>query len=98
MEITSNGSKWLGEPPDSVETLLGVLGSETLDPTFEHYGGFIYYIGEGKLHAFGNFLTCSHVFDITGTIGEMRSLAQGIKVAKRRPEYLEAKRANKCKG
>jgi len=98
MEIASNGSKWAGEAPDSVETLLGVLATETIDPTFERYGGGIYYLGDGKLHAFGNFLTRSHVFDITGTIEEMRPLALAIKAAKRRPEYLKAKRANKCKG
>lgn len=38
----SNGSKWAGEEPDSIETLIAVLGREALDPTFEMYGDFAY--------------------------------------------------------
>lgn len=39
--ITSNGSKWAGQSPDSIEVLLEVLTREPLDPTFEEYGNFI---------------------------------------------------------
>ena len=40
--ITSNGSRWMGQEPDSMETLLEVLASEPLDPSFEDYGNFCY--------------------------------------------------------
>ena len=89
MNITSNGSKWAGQKPDSVETLIGVLETETLDPTFERYGGFVSFDGKG-LQAFGNFLTVSHVFNINGTVEEMRPLARAIKAARNKPEYISA--------
>lgn len=38
----SNGSKWAGEQPDSIETLIEVLGREPLDSRFEGYGDFAY--------------------------------------------------------
>lgn len=38
--IISNGSKWLGENPDSIDTLIDRLTNEVLDPTFEEYGDF----------------------------------------------------------
>lgn len=38
----SNGSKWAGEQPDSIETLIEVLGREPLDSSFERYGNFAY--------------------------------------------------------
>lgn len=63
--IISNGSKWAGEEPDSIETLLGVLASETLDPTFEEYGNFAQNEGKGVVRFFGNFFTVSHAFSIT---------------------------------
>ena len=46
--IHSNGSKWYGEAPDSIETLIEVLGREPLDPSFERYGGFVYAAGSVK--------------------------------------------------
>jgi hypothetical protein len=78
MEIISNGSKWLGEPPDTIETLLEVLGKNTLDPKF---GTFVTYKHPGMLRVFGNFLTISHVFNILGTVDEMRPLARAIKMS-----------------
>lgn len=33
--ILSNGSKWAGQDPDSIQTLLDVLGDNVLDPMFE---------------------------------------------------------------
>lgn len=65
-EIYSNGSKWLGEEPDSVEVLLGVLAQTPLDPRFEQYGNFVS-PSESVLSAtsfFGNFWEVSHVFRI----------------------------------
>ncbi|EBM5152882.1 pyruvate dehydrogenase, partial [Salmonella enterica subsp. enterica serovar Typhimurium] len=32
--ILSNGSKWAGQDPDSIQTLLDVLGDNVLDPMF----------------------------------------------------------------
>ena len=87
MNITSNGSKSVGEPLDSVEKLLEVLKTETLDPKFEKYGNFVTF-QNGQLHVFGNFVTVSHVFNISGTVDEMRPLARAIKEAKRRVDYL----------
>jgi hypothetical protein len=90
MNIISNGSKWDGESPDSVETLISVLETETLDPGFEIFGKFVSWTGTG-LRALGNFLTVSHVFNIEGSLEEMLPLARAIKAASRRPEYLAAK-------
>jgi hypothetical protein len=98
MKIQSNGSKWAGEAPDTLEVLLDVLKTETLDPTFEQYGGFFYRLPgderyDGEYHAFGNFLTVSHVFSIYGTLEELRPLAQALKLARSKPEYLKEKAA-----
>ena len=78
--IQSNGSRWLGQEPDSVETLLEVLGREPLDPTLEEFGNFIdeldrpatwpdekvppEFEGKGMTRFFGNFAKLSHVFNI----------------------------------
>jgi len=75
LEIQSNGSKWYGQEPDSIEELIQVLNKYSLDPTFEDYGNFIQlnpkwlkpeiaekYQGCAKF--FGNFSSISHVFNI----------------------------------
>jgi len=76
--IISNGSKWLGEDPDSIEKLIDVLEKNPLDPTFEKYGNFITELDQpgaweepekhkeftGVVGFFGNFHTISHVFNI----------------------------------
>lgn len=100
MIIQSNGSTWSGQAPDSLETLLDVLTRETLNPTFEKCGNFFYRLpGEGnKFHAFGNFLTVSHVFSIVGDLGELLPLAQALKVARRRRPYLVARAYLRGKG
>lgn len=66
--IHSNGSKWAGESPDTIDRLLEVLAAETLDPRFEEYGNF-YIVNKpitttSGVHFFGNFMTVSHVFNI----------------------------------
>lgn len=73
-DIRSNGSKWGYEKPDSIETLIEVMGKYALDPMFEKYGDFGYRLDAencgqckediGKWHFFGNFSELSHVFDI----------------------------------
>ena len=39
--IAANGSKWMGDEPDSIDDLLNTLRKHTLDPRFEQYGNFI---------------------------------------------------------
>ncbi len=55
--ITSNGSKWAGETPDTIDDLLKVLASDPLDRVFEKYGNFTYPSEEtkGMTRFFGNF-------------------------------------------
>lgn len=40
-EILSNGSHWMGEKEDPIESLLDSLEKYPLDRTFEKYGNFI---------------------------------------------------------
>lgn len=61
--IQSNGSKWIGEEPDSLSVLYKVLQKEPLDPTFEKYGNFIFPVNAGW-RFWGNFAKYSHVFSI----------------------------------
>lgn len=44
LKITSNGSKWAGEQPDSLAELFAMLMTHPLDRSFEpeQFGGFIY--------------------------------------------------------
>lgn len=60
INIKSNGSKFLGERPDTIEDLLIRLQTNTLDPRFSP---FIYNTTEGVRFA-GNFFDLSGVFDI----------------------------------
>lgn len=78
--ILSNGSKWAGQNPDDIQTLLDVLETEVLDPMFEQYHCYRPYpfepiLREGRNETVfrpwmgastfsGNFLTVSHVFNI----------------------------------
>jgi hypothetical protein len=73
IEIISNGSKWYGQKPDSIEQLLKVLAVETLDPRFNSFvHTFNPYRGwnegnekyKGCTSISGNFLTLSHAFNI----------------------------------
>ena len=75
LDIQSNGSKWYGQQPDTIEDLIQVLNNYSLDPVFEAYGNFVQlnpqwlnqeiaekYKGCSKF--FGNFSSISHVFNI----------------------------------
>ena len=86
MLIKSNGSKWAGEAPDNIETLLQVLKTHRLDSTFAQrkYGNFFYRMGDGLFNAFGNFKDVSHVFNIEGTLEELQVLARAIKENRKR--------------
>lgn len=46
--ILSNGSKWAGQEPDTIEDLLDVLATSPLDRRFENYGNFYTPMGECK--------------------------------------------------
>jgi len=41
LKIQSNGSRWAGGEPDTIETLLELLSREPLRPDFEKFGNFI---------------------------------------------------------
>ena len=76
--IVSNGSKWLGEDPDDIDTLLGVLTEHTLDHhnivlnpcEGVNVGRGVIVDGprlfdvDGVVSFSGNFTGVSHVFDI----------------------------------
>lgn len=102
--IVSNGSKFAGQENDSIESLLKVLETETLDRSFEAYGNFInenprycsQYGGhnhtseyEGLTAIFGNFHTCSHVFNIkTNDPQIIKNLTNAINKNKKTKSYL----------
>lgn len=92
MEIITNGSKWGNESPDSLDTLISILNEgEILNPTFEKYGRFFKKLPNGSFEAWGNFLFLSHVFQIRGTLEELRPLAIALKQSRKNPYYLIAK-------
>jgi hypothetical protein len=98
--IRTNGSKFAGDPPDSLESLIDVLeGREhrfapnaerwfVLDRSFEEYGSFIR--REGTMtHFWGNFLDLSHAFDIRSDDPDVIArLTAAIAINRARPEYL----------
>lgn len=90
--VYSNGSKWAGDKPDSIETLLTVLGSYVLDRTFEcgEPGQTFIYSDAGMTCFFGNFLELSHVFQIDTDEPELiERLTAAINANMARPNYLE---------
>ncbi len=58
--IASNGSKWAGQEPDSIDTLLEVMKKH---PLRREYSGFEEVDGR-TVYFYGNFDTISHVFSI----------------------------------
>jgi hypothetical protein len=88
--ITSNGSKWYGEAPDSIDKLLEVLKENTLDPRFIEYGNFII-ADVGSVRFFGNFRDLSHVFNIrTDDPAIIAKLSRAIHENLRRDDYRAA--------
>lgn len=63
MIIHSNGSKWAGQDPDSVDVLIDVLSKYPLDLERFACFGFVNFNDNGRSF-FGNFLNISHVFRI----------------------------------
>lgn len=85
IRITSNGSKWAGERPDPLPVLLRVLENYAADP---RRSGSERSILDAVQHFRGNFLTLSHVFDITtdepAIIAQIRPLlAKSLKRGRR---------------
>lgn len=85
--IHSNGSKWLGEKPDSLEILEQRLKEYPLDKTFEKYGNFVHW-RKNVGYFWGNFATISHVFDIETTdIKIFRRIKRLIRKNQQRSDY-----------
>lgn len=104
--INSNGSKWSGQNPDSIETLLNVLDSNALDPAFEEYGDFYEMrpmlmggsMSAHKHHFFGNFFDVSHVFNIdTDDDIIAKRIIQAVWKNKRTAAYTAAKSARNAR-
>jgi len=104
IDIRSNGSKWYGQLPDSIDILMETLDKYTLDPTFEDFGNFIYpfipakgWNSENEKYKgctciSGNFLTYSHVFSIITNDNEtIEKLSSLIRNNQQREEYKETK-------
>jgi len=85
--IISNGSKWAGESPDTIDTLCEVLQAEPLNRIFEPFGNFI--IHDAIMVRFwGNFLNLSHVFSIdTDEPALIERLTGLIRANQQRPDY-----------
>ena len=80
MEILSNGSKGMGEEPDPPEKLLEMLGKYTLRKETNDRGLSASYSGcKKEFYVWGNFEELSHVFDIRGTLEEMRPFMRAVK-------------------
>ncbi|HZC23745.1 MAG TPA: hypothetical protein VE866_10445, partial [Candidatus Binatia bacterium] len=92
MRIISNGSTFAGQNPAAVEALLRALETATLDPDFEANGQtFVRRMRVGdNYRVFGNFLDLSHVFQIVGTLEEIRPIALAIRKHRRSERYREA--------
>jgi len=105
--IKSNGSKFAGQKPDSIEKLLEVLKKHALDPTFERYGDFAVRVqGELAEHYgvdptrailfWGNFFELSHGFDIyTDDEQTIATLIAAIKENKSTSAYAAARRVRR---
>lgn len=88
--INSNGSKWAGEAPDTIDDLLKALASNPLHWGFD--GNLIYPLENmpGTTRFCGNFLTVSHVFCIdTDEPDVIKKLTAAIRVNQQRPDYLD---------
>jgi hypothetical protein len=62
-KVNYNGSRWHGQEPASIDTLLALVQVEPLD--WEMFGwGFVSITPSGDTHIAGNFLRFSHAFSI----------------------------------
>lgn len=88
LRVNSNGSKFAGEKPDTIEKLIEVLANHPLDRRFEDNGNFIMSYNDNCTKFFGNFYTLSHVFNIvTDEADVIEQLTTAIKTNLQRPDY-----------
>ncbi len=81
--IVSNGSKFAGEEPDSIDTLKGVLKNHRLEWS-RFNNKFIHKTkNKDEWQILGNFINISHVFNIETNdrvlVGELRRLINANK-------------------
>ena len=89
VNIMANGSKWMGELPDTLDTLESRLKIFPLDKTFEEYGNFAYK-EKGKYYIFGNFKNLSAVFNIeTDEKPVFLKFKRLIRINQKRNDYKE---------
>lgn len=95
--IHSNGSKWAGQEPDDIETLIGVLDNESnvLD---RRLLPFVSTLDSGDTRVFGNFIGLSHVFRITGNRDELAPLIAAVERHTQSDRYLANAGQLKCAG
>lgn len=115
LEIISNGNKWANTDtpwrtiePESIESLIEVLGKYPLDPRFEKYGNFVNPAPEfikpeakikyaGCTSFFGNFYTLSHVFNIYTDEPEIIDrLSKAIEANIATKEYKQARKEHQA--
>jgi hypothetical protein len=90
--IQSNGSKWAGEQPDSIEELIQVLGQYVLsrihEPFIETPKAGECWAEQGTTRFSGNFYELSHVFSIDTDDPELiERLTTAINANIGRPDY-----------
>lgn len=102
-EILSNGSKWYGQKPDTIEDFLHNLKQYPLDPIFESYGDFVTLYNpikwtesnrkyKGFYVIFGNFLHGAGVFRImTNDETLIKTVTELVTANKLMDEYQQAK-------
>lgn len=84
--IHSNGSKWAGQEPDSIEKLIEVLNHNELDLERFACHGFVTWVDNNdgndyehsEVKIWGNFRNLSHVFDINGEYKTLEPLIRAI--------------------
>jgi len=80
--IYSNGSKWAGQEPDSLETLLEVMEHHPISADVSNCECDI---NDRAVQFLGNFDTVSHVFNIDATGDDIARLREAI--AKNREKF-----------
>lgn len=100
--INSNGSKWAGEEPDTIDKLIEVLAIETIEEYFfksfskKTEDGIVWYQfcpidkteDEKRSYFFGNFEKLSHVFSIeSDEVEVIEKLSNAIKSNKGWEKY-----------
>lgn len=95
------GSRFAGQPSQTVDQLLATLDAYALDPSFEEYGNFIIadprrYTDGGRIHPdapgavrfFGNFARLSCGFSVdTDEPETIERLTAAIRANQQRPDY-----------